>query len=202
MNWLAHVYLSEPNVEFRLGNLLADYVKGKQRQGLSIEFLRGAARHQRIDAFTDSHWVMDRSRSRIASPFRRYAGILCDIFMDHFLARKWNDYSPIPLLEFTTQFYAEIRLCPLVLPPQAAFIVEKMIQTNRLASYAQRQGIEETLWRLSHRIKERIGTEIHLEKAIVELDTHQRGFEIDFDEFFPELCHYVKELALAEKEIR
>ena len=28
MNWLAHVFLSEPDVEFRLGNLLADLVYG------------------------------------------------------------------------------------------------------------------------------------------------------------------------------
>ena len=24
MNWLAHVFLSEPDIEYRLGNLLAD----------------------------------------------------------------------------------------------------------------------------------------------------------------------------------
>jgi acyl carrier protein phosphodiesterase len=29
MNWLAHVFLSEENVDFQIGNFLADPMKGK-----------------------------------------------------------------------------------------------------------------------------------------------------------------------------
>lgn len=191
MNWLAHVYLSEPDIEFRLGNLLADLVKGKQRLGMSEGFLRGVTRHQKIDAFTDSHIVMDRSRGRIGPDYRRYAGILCDIFMDYFLARDWDQYSPIPLHEFTTQFYAEIRAHPMQLPPEAMFAVERMIESDRLYTYRTIQGIEESLRRVSIRILERIGTDIHLEKAITELEQNEKGFEQDFNEFFPELRAYV-----------
>ena len=42
VNWLAHVFLSEPNVEFQLGNLLADVVRGEQREAMSADFVRGA----------------------------------------------------------------------------------------------------------------------------------------------------------------
>ena len=35
MNWLAHVYLAEADVESRLGSILADLVKGKDRKQLS-----------------------------------------------------------------------------------------------------------------------------------------------------------------------
>jgi acyl carrier protein phosphodiesterase len=35
MNWLAHILLSEPNVENRLGNLLGDLVKCKYLDGLN-----------------------------------------------------------------------------------------------------------------------------------------------------------------------
>lgn len=36
MNWLAHLYLSEPNPEFRLGNLLADIATDQSLASLSI----------------------------------------------------------------------------------------------------------------------------------------------------------------------
>jgi acyl carrier protein phosphodiesterase len=35
MNWLAHLLLSKPDVESRLGNILADLVKGTAIERLS-----------------------------------------------------------------------------------------------------------------------------------------------------------------------
>src|SRR5437868_12558243 len=69
MNWLAHVFLSEPDVECRLGNLLADLVKGKARQAMSPRFRRGLACHQAIDAFTDYHPVAGLSKTPLAAGF-------------------------------------------------------------------------------------------------------------------------------------
>jgi acyl carrier protein phosphodiesterase len=40
MNWLAHLFLSQPQVEVRLGNILADLVKGKERVTLNSRFDR------------------------------------------------------------------------------------------------------------------------------------------------------------------
>ncbi|WP_395734591.1 hypothetical protein [Prosthecobacter sp.] len=60
MNWLAHLYLSEPEVEFRVGNLLPDWVGPWEMVGLAEGFQRGIARHRRIDAFTDAHPVVRR----------------------------------------------------------------------------------------------------------------------------------------------
>jgi acyl carrier protein phosphodiesterase len=101
MNWLAHAFLSEPDLECRLGNLLADMVKGKDRATMSPLFLRGVACHQSIDSFTDFHPVVERSKLRITPRFGRVAGILVDIFYDHFLSLSWEDYAPVPLNEFT-----------------------------------------------------------------------------------------------------
>jgi acyl carrier protein phosphodiesterase len=39
MNWLAHILLSEATVENRLGNLLGDLVKGKDRESLDRDLL-------------------------------------------------------------------------------------------------------------------------------------------------------------------
>lgn len=69
MNWLAHVFHSEPEVEFRLGNPLADIVRGKELRRMSPGFRLGALRHRQIDAFTDAHPVVKRSRSRVSPGF-------------------------------------------------------------------------------------------------------------------------------------
>src|SRR6185436_3543995 len=109
LNWLAHVFLSESNVEFRLGNLLADIVKGEElRRVVSPAFLRGVQKHKQIDAFTDSHPLVKRSRARISPQFRRFSGVLVDVFYDHLLATNWQIYSPIVLDAFTAKFYADI----------------------------------------------------------------------------------------------
>ncbi|MEB3179870.1 MAG: DUF479 domain-containing protein, partial [Nostocaceae cyanobacterium] len=76
MNWLAHLLLSEYNVEHRLGNLLADLVKGSARQELNPRIQQGIACHQAIDTFTDQHSVVHRSKQRISDHYRRFSSIL------------------------------------------------------------------------------------------------------------------------------
>ena len=64
MNWLAHLFLADPDVESRLGNLLGDLVKGKARDTLSPGLKRGLECHQIIDVFTDSHSIVKQSKRR------------------------------------------------------------------------------------------------------------------------------------------
>ncbi len=119
MNWLAHVFLSEPDVEFRLGNLLADIVRGEELRRMSPAFQRGVDKHKQIDAFTDAHPVVKRSRARISTRFRRFSGVLVDVFYDHLLASDWDRYSPIVLDAFTARFYADIEARHIELPASA-----------------------------------------------------------------------------------
>jgi acyl carrier protein phosphodiesterase len=96
MNWLAHILLSEPNVENRLGNLLGDLVKGKDLDGLNCNLRRGISRYYAIlqrrgfanDKFTDSHLIVKISKKRIDKEYSKFAGILIDAFHDHLLAKN------------------------------------------------------------------------------------------------------------------
>src|SRR5262245_63093143 len=105
MNWLAHLFLSEPDPGYRLGNFFANLIKGKARQALPPNLRRGVACHQVIDAFTDFHPFVHRSKRRVGEPHGRYAGILVDVFYDHFLARDWARYADVPLEQFTAEVY-------------------------------------------------------------------------------------------------
>jgi acyl carrier protein phosphodiesterase len=80
LNWLAHALLSKPDIEFRPGNLLADLVKGRDRAAMSVAFLDGVRHHQAIDALTDAHPTVHRSRARIGGDYRHATGILVDVF--------------------------------------------------------------------------------------------------------------------------
>ena len=196
MNWLAHVFLSEPNVEFQLGNLLADVVRGAQRDAMSANFLRGAACHKAIDAFTDAHPVVKHSRARIGSEHRRFSGVLVDVFYDYYLARNWERYSPIGLEAYTADFYARVQAHPLELPPDARLLLERMIRHDLLGSYVRVEGVERALRRISTYLNSRWRKQFALDQGVRDLVAHEAAFAADFREFFPALQAHVASLTL------
>jgi acyl carrier protein phosphodiesterase len=187
MNWLAHAFLSKPDIEFRLGNLLADLVKGRDRAAMSAGFLAGVRHHQMIDTFTDGHPTVHRSRARIGGDYRHATGILVDVFYDHFLALDWGRYSPEPLDVFTARLYADIRVGMFHFPEEAQAALERMMREDRLGSYRRLDGIEGSLRRVSLRLAARIGRDLGLERGVSELVANFEGLRGDFAEFFPQL---------------
>ena len=196
MNWLAHVFLSEPSLEFQLGNLLADVVRGPQREAMSPAFVRGAACHKAIDAFTDAHPVVKRSRARIGSEHRRFSGVLVDVFYDYYLARDWERYSPVTLGAYTAAFYASIQAHPMDLPPSARTMLDRIVRHDLLGSYARVEGVERALRRISTYLSSRWQKQFALERGVRDLLAHEAAFGADFEEFFPALQVHVAGLKL------
>lgn len=194
MNWLAHVFLSERDVEFQLGNLLADVVRGTEREAMSASFVRGAARHKAIDAYTDAHPVVKRSRARIGSEHRRFSGVLVDVFYDYFLARSWDRYSPIALDTYTAAFYAEVQAHPIELPASARTMLDRIIRHDLLGSYAQVDGVERALRRISAYLTSRWHKPFALQEGVRGLLAHEADYAADFAEFFPALQAHVDNL--------
>ncbi len=191
MNWLAHVFLSEPDTEFRLGNLLADCIDRRDRAGLSKNVRRGIRQHLRIDAFTDTHPVVSRSRSRLTGDYRHTRGIVIDIFYDHLLALHFPRFCRESLESFTADFYASVRSHPVVLPADARGAVEYIIEGDRLTSYRSMDGIRLALRRLSKRLSARLNKPVAMEQAIPDLEQNFEGLQDDFLEFFPSLQGHV-----------
>lgn len=187
MNWLAHVFLSEPDVEFRLGNLLADIVRGEELRRTSAAFQRGAQKHKQIDAFTDSHPLVKRSRARMSAEFRRFSGVLVDVFYDHLLATHWDAYSPIVLDAFTSKFYADIESRNIELPSSARVTLDRIIRHDLLGSYRGIEGVERSLRRVSAYLSSRWQRQFELERGVADLIAQRAGFDADFVEFFPQL---------------
>ncbi len=196
MNWLAHVFLSEPNTQFQLGNLLADVVRGPERAAMSADFVRGAACHKAIDAFTDAHAVVKRSRSRIGKEHRRFSGVLIDVFYDYYLARDWARYSPIALNAYTAAFYASVQAHPIDLPPNAQTMLERIIRYDLLGSYARVDGVERALRRISTYLESRWHKQFALDRGVRDMLAHDAELDADFHEFFPTLQAHVGSLRL------
>jgi acyl carrier protein phosphodiesterase len=188
MNWLSHLYLSEPNPAFRIGNLLPDLAPMSALSGLPTEFLRGIAQHRRIDAFTDSHAIFRRSISRVGPEFRRYGGILVDIFYDHFLTQEWPVLCAVPLEQFTDEVYASFERHRHEIPTEAYGHLERMKSANWLCAYGDLGGVALTLRRISERLRK----PVPLANAVPIFESDYAGFRDDFAAFFPELTAHVR----------
>lgn len=187
MNWLAHLYLSEPTPAFRIGNLLPDLAAVSTLAHLPAEYQRGMRQHHQIDAFTDSHPIVRRSILRVDAPFRRYAGILVDMFYDHFLARDWSAWSPVALTEFTAEIHASFAAHAAELPPEINLRLAQMKAGNWLSTYGDLPALTQTLGRIGRRFRQ----PVPLAEAIVVLERNYEGLRGDFNAFFPELWAHV-----------
>ncbi|MCW1967184.1 MAG: ACP phosphodiesterase [Anaerolineae bacterium] len=191
MNWLAHLYLSPADTEARIGSVIADWVKGAARQQLPLGIQRGIEIHQAVDAFTDANEIVRRSQSRIRAPFGRYAAVLVDVFYDHFLARDWAQYSSVSLKHFTNDVYAGFATHAQTHADQLDERIwqglARMAEDDWLGSYAQVDGIEAILRRMSRRLSMRINRPNWIGDAIGELTANYAGLADDFRQFWPQL---------------
>jgi acyl carrier protein phosphodiesterase len=110
MNFLAHIYLSGDNVDVRMGNLIGDFVKGRSLGRYPDGVQKGIFLHRAIDFYTDTHPATFEVRQLFRQGYRKYAGVVVDVFFDHFLARYWGTFSPYPLRGFTRKFYYQMAL--------------------------------------------------------------------------------------------
>ena len=85
MNYLAHVYLSGANDLIKVGNFMADSVKGSQYLNYEKELQHGILLHRHIDSYTDAHPIYRQSKHRLHEKYGHYSGVIMDILYDHFL---------------------------------------------------------------------------------------------------------------------
>ena len=186
MNYLAHLYLSFKHEKIMVGNYIADAVKGRQIEKFPEEVQAGIRLHRKIDTFTDTHPIVENSKARIRQRYRKYAGVVIDMYYDHFLAAGWNDWSEETLLDFTRQSYKTLLKNYVVLPARMKRILPIMAAGNWLASYAEVGNISLALKGMSRRTKFDSG----MEHAGEELKFHYDDLKNDFSDFFPELIDF------------
>ena len=159
MNFLAHLHLADPEPGLMLGGIAPISRSRAELAALPPEVQDGVRLHRLIDAL--HRFAPGRSRASVARSREEYhwfSGIIIDIYYDHILAREWGRYS----LETTRELRGPRRTScsgthsSRTHPPEAAEFIRWMIEDDRLVRYSTREGIEDTLARLSRRIARRM----------------------------------------------
>ena len=189
MNFLAHLYLADRRPDALLGSLMGDFVKGPLQGRFSPELTHALSQHRKVDAFTDAHPIVRASRARMAPARRRFAGIMVDVFYDHFLAVHWEDYADQPLEAFAREVYALLRAREAILPERLRRIAPLMAQFDWLGSYRRIEAVHVALDRMGERLKRGNA----LLGAGAELNANYAGLEADFRAFFPEVVRFARD---------
>ena len=193
MNYLAHIYLSGTNDLLKIGNFMADSIKGNTYKLFDDEITKGILLHRHIDSFTDAHPIYRKSKHRLHEKYGHYSGVIMDILYDHFLAKNWTSYSDESLEDYAANFYNLLQNNEAILTEKIKSIIPYMIEQNWLVSYASLTGIEKILYQMDYRTKHRV----HMQEAMVELEAFYLEFEEEFFLFFDELIKSCKEKIIA-----
>jgi acyl carrier protein phosphodiesterase len=189
LNYLAHLFLAGSDPEMILGNFIADHVKGKEILTYPETVREGITMHRAIDTFTDQHPIVKKSITRLREDFRKYAGVVVDMYYDHFLSLHWNDYSGVDIETFTKTRYDILNSFHAILPARSARLLYYMEKQNWLLSYSSLDGMQQAFNGMSRRT-----TFIsNMENAVASLKTGYQSFSEEFRLFFPELQLFVSE---------
>ena len=189
MNHLAHVFLAGPDPDLQLGGLLADFWRGAPDPGWREGVRKGVALHRKIDVYTDSHPIVAGMRERFEPPFRRYAGILLDIYFDHALARRWSDYAGEEVGAVSARALRLVEENRDWLPADLLRFAAYMHANGLFGAYARRDMIEHVLAGMSRRLSRANP----LAEGGAVLWQNAEALDLGFAEFFPDLIRYAQE---------
>ncbi|MGH1484933.1 MAG: ACP phosphodiesterase [Cellvibrionaceae bacterium] len=191
MNWLAHILLSKKSIDYQLGNILADPLKGKCWPDAHPSVKEGFAMHRRIDAFTDTNEYFLKSKSRLGK--KGYLkGVIVDMIYDHLLLKHWDEFSAIDINTFINQFYHHATQTIIHYPDEAQHFIERIIQSKVLTSYATVEGLALSFQRIDYRLSKRILAKESASDYTSVIEGNMLLIEEDFIQFFPQMIAFFK----------
>jgi acyl carrier protein phosphodiesterase len=171
------------------GNLVADFVKGKQIDDFPEAVRKGIRIHRSIDDFTDHHPVNLQVKKLFETSVGRYSASFLDIAYDHFLAVDKAFEPEEGWSAFSMNCYLQMdRILP-VLPKRFQKLYSYMRAENWLYRYREPEFICRSFERLSHRAA--YLSDVNL--AFSDFQSSYSDIQLAFNEFFPELKVYVQE---------
>ena len=191
MNWIAHIFLSEQNIDFQIANYLADPLKGRSWEGANEHIKKGMFIHKIIDSYTDKHKQFIKSKERLGEKGLLKA-VVIDLSYDYLLTKNWDKFCNISQKEFLDTFHYKATKKLKDIPVEASFYLKQLVEHEILHQYSSLEELniafERVDYKLSNRLKQRDTCSRY--KNIVE--SNIVGLEEDFLLFFPELCYEIK----------
>ena len=184
MNHLAHTVLAGPDPLLIAGGLLGDFWRGAPDPAWPRALAAGVLLHRRIDSLADAHPASLAARRRFEPPFRRYAGILLDVWFDHLLACSFERLCGTTLREHVERVYAILRSDEPHWPAPFRLFAARLVPRDGLARYLEREHVESVLERISARLQR----ENPVGLALPVLESLEGPLGRDFEALWPELA--------------
>ena len=188
MNYLAHAYLSFGDDPVLVGNMISDFVKGREQYDYPPRVAKGIRLHRHIDTFTDTDPANKEAKKLLDPAAGRYSGAFLDIVYDHFLALDAGRF-PLGVEAFARHTYTTLRRYHTLLPDAFDGMLVYMEAHDWLSGYRTRHGIRSALAGLARRAR-------YLPDGapVFELfEEHYAELEAAFLAFFPGLESYARE---------
>jgi len=148
----------------------------------------GIELHRFIDHYTDHHPLVMISKKRLYPVFHKYAPVVVDVYYDHFLAKKWEQHSPISLEKYSLDFYQSVEEFDQWMPERTRYMFAYMSKQNWLYSYQSLEGIDQVFKGMARRTP----FESNMHMAAKSLEENYLKYEKEFETFFPEIISECK----------
>ena len=145
MNYLGHAYLSFNHQDILVGNMISDFVKGRQRFVFSGNIQKGIELHRNLDEFTDGHPATKKAMEIFRPAYRLYSGPIVDILYDHYLANDQEEFEDHTLKTFTGETYATLETYASQLPQRFLVAFTYMRAEDWLYNYKFERGMQKSL---------------------------------------------------------
>ena len=183
MNFFAHLVLADNSVHSRVGNLLGDFARGLESDGLHPAVLAGLHNHRRVDQFTDHHPQVLQMKRSFTRQRRRFAGIALDVLFDHLLLKHWQQLSDVPKAQVVASLYRDLKQGQHLMPAKMQQATSRLVEHDWFRSYESLDGIAYALERIASRIR----FEHQFSGIGEELELHYQQFDAGFQLFIVDL---------------
>lgn len=187
MNTLAHLQLAQPRSGWIAGALLGDLWRGAPDATWPRTLREGVVLHRRIDSFTDSHPITLRARARFEPPFRRYAGILLDLWFDHRLAVHGAALGVADPEQLAAGLVEALDTHAVHVPESIRHHASALLRERRLSAYRNPAAVERALAWLGGRLRRHNP----LAEGLHAIEPLAADLEDDFLAFWPLLQAHV-----------
>src|SRR5690606_19553922 len=148
----------------------------------------GLVLHRAVDVYTDAHPEVRAARALFEPPFRRYAGILLDIWFDHLLARDFQAHATIGLRAFSREVQGLLSDRAAELPPRMEAFARYMRRNDLPGAYRD----DATSARVLQGMAGRLSRANPIADALPELRAREQPLQAHFQRFFPQLAGFAR----------
>lgn len=168
-------------------NLYGDFIKGSVNKIKNEKLKKAVILHRQIDDFIDNHKKVLKLKLEIYKELPKVAGIAIDLYFDHLLAKKWNDYHKQSLKDYLDVFFNQAphliyefeEKKQIIFHPFFKQLINRIHKENWILNY---KNIEGLLFACSG-LSKRISFENNLNEGHIVFLKHQDEIQKTFEEF-------------------